>query len=62
MSWKQLLVDGDSSYVRLDKKYDLSAIPVWLLFDANNKLLDHQVGMSVDKNAIDKRVAAQINK
>lgn len=62
MSWKQLLVDGDSSSVKLDKKYDLSAIPVWLLFDTKNKLLDHQVGVSLDKNSIDKRVAAQITK
>jgi thiol-disulfide isomerase/thioredoxin len=60
MPWKQFLLASDTSRVTLDKQYDLTSIPVWLLFDAQNRLIDQQVGMNTDENAVDKRVAARI--
>ena len=62
MPWDQFLVEGDTSYVKLDKKYNLSAIPVWLLLDSAGFLLDRQMGMSTDENAINQRVMAQLTK
>jgi thiol-disulfide isomerase/thioredoxin len=47
MPWDQLLVNDTDSFVKLDKKYNLQAIPVWVLFDQNNKLIHKQIGMSV---------------
>lgn len=62
MPWNQYLVDSDSSFIKLDKKYNLQAIPVWVLLDANNNLIDQRVGMSEGDDAIDQRVAAHITK
>jgi thiol-disulfide isomerase/thioredoxin len=60
MPWNQFLLANDTSRVTLDKQYDLTSIPVWLLFDAQNRLIDQHLGMETDENAIDKRVAAHI--
>ncbi|GAB3751141.1 TlpA family protein disulfide reductase [Spirosoma pomorum] len=60
MPRKQFLLANHTSRVTLDKQYDLTSIPVWLLFDAQNKLIDKHVGIKMGENAIDKRVAALI--
>jgi thiol-disulfide isomerase/thioredoxin len=60
MPWKQYLLPRDTSFAMLEKQYTLTAVPLWLLFDAQNRLIDQQVGMNTDENAVDKRVAARI--
>ncbi|MEO6283189.1 MAG: TlpA disulfide reductase family protein [Dyadobacter sp.] len=58
MPWSQLLMTRDSSFVKLDKKYNLNAIPVWVLLDSQGKLIDKQVGLHQGKDAIDYKVAS----
>jgi thiol-disulfide isomerase/thioredoxin len=58
MPWLQLLMTRDSSFVKLDKKYNLNAIPVWVLLDSQGKLIDKQVGLHQGKDAIDYKVAS----
>jgi thiol-disulfide isomerase/thioredoxin len=60
MPWKQYLIPRDTSFAMLERQYNLTAVPLWLLFDAQNKLIDQHLGMEMDENAIDKRVAALI--
>lgn len=62
MPWKQLLVQRDSSYAKLDKKYNLQTIPLWLLFDADNKLIDKEIGVKEGKDAIDQKIIAHISR
>ena len=62
MPWEQYLVNQGTSFARLDRKYRLNAVPLWLLFDSGNKLLDYGLGTEEGKDAIDKRVAAMISK
>ncbi|MEO6684391.1 MAG: TlpA disulfide reductase family protein [Dyadobacter sp.] len=62
MPWTLLLVPRDSSYTKLDKKYNLQTIPLWLLFDADNKLLDKEIGIREGKDAIDQKVSAHIGR
>jgi len=62
MPWSQYLVNQDISFARLDRKYKLNAVPLWLLFNSKNKLLDYGLGMNEGKDAIDKRVSAMISK
>ncbi|WAC09472.1 TlpA family protein disulfide reductase [Dyadobacter pollutisoli] len=56
MPWSQFIANRDSSFTKLDKKYNLQSIPVWLLFDSNHNLIARQVGYDQGKNAIDKKV------
>ena len=58
MPWTQLLLRRDSSFVKFDKKYNLSVIPVWLLFNREGKLIAQQVGLGMGKDAIDTKVAS----
>lgn len=60
MPWKQLLVPRDSSYTKLDEKYNLQTIPLWLLFDSDNQLIDKDLGIREGKDAIDLKVLAHI--
>jgi thiol-disulfide isomerase/thioredoxin len=60
MPWSQLLMTRDSSFIKLDKKYNLNAIPVWVLLDSQGKLIDKQVGLHQGKDAIDYKVASYI--
>jgi thiol-disulfide isomerase/thioredoxin len=62
MPWSQLLLKQDSSFVKFDRKYDLKAIPVWVLVDGQGKTIARQVGYSDGENAIDKRVITYLNK
>jgi thiol-disulfide isomerase/thioredoxin len=60
MPWSQLLMTRDSSFVKLDKKYNLNAIPIWVLLDSHGKLIDKQVGLYQGKDAVDYKVASYI--
>ncbi|WP_031526704.1 TlpA disulfide reductase family protein [Dyadobacter crusticola] len=62
MPWSQFLALADSSRIKLDKKYNLQSIPVWVLLDSDNKLVERQVGYDTGKNSIDRKVAAQLAK
>ncbi len=62
MPWTQLLVANDVASAQLDKAYGLRAVPVWLLFDPNRKLIERQVGMSVGDSSVDRRVAMLLAK
>lgn len=61
MPWKQLLLKRDSSYVKLDKQYDLNAVPVWIMVDANGKIMAKHVGLEEGEDAIDKKVTRLIS-
>lgn len=58
MPWAQMLLRRDSSFVKFNKKYNLNAIPVWLLFNPKGKLIAQQVGLRMGKDAIDNQVAS----
>ncbi|MFD1144280.1 thioredoxin-like domain-containing protein [Larkinella insperata] len=60
MPWNQFIASRDTSFIKLNKKYDLRAIPVWVLFDSENNLIDKQVGMDEGENSVDRRVAGLI--
>jgi thiol-disulfide isomerase/thioredoxin len=60
MPWSQFLALSDSSRIKLDKKYNLQSIPVWILLDSEGKLVDRQVGYDTGKNSIDRKVAARL--
>ncbi len=62
MPWTQLLVANDIASAQLDKAYGLRAVPVWLLFDPNRKLIERQVGMSTGDSSIDRHVARLLAK
>ncbi|MDQ6480022.1 TlpA disulfide reductase family protein [Dyadobacter sp. LHD-138] len=58
MPWPQYLVHDETSLAKLSKKYQLETIPVWLLFDSENRLIDRQVGYSEGADGIEKKVEA----
>lgn len=58
MPWKQFLLPLGETYAMLDKKYNLQAIPVWVLLDGSGKVVDQHVGYDPGKNAVDLKVAA----
>jgi thiol-disulfide isomerase/thioredoxin len=62
MSWTQALLKRDSSYIKFDKKFGLSSIPVWVLFDKNGKAIAQHMGLEEGDEAIDKKVVAYLNK
>lgn len=62
MPWSQRLLKRDSTFIKFDKKYDLNAIPVWVLFDKNGEMITKQVGMEDGENAVDQKVARLIGK
>lgn len=57
MPWSQMLLRRDSSFVKFDKKYDLNAIPMWLLLDSKGEVVSRQVGYDKGENAVDQKVA-----
>lgn len=61
MAWPQMLLRRDSSFTKFDKKYDLSAIPVSLLFDSQGNLVTRQLGIATGANAIDHKLARLIS-
>jgi thiol-disulfide isomerase/thioredoxin len=61
MPWSQFVVD-EESMAQLDKKYNLKSIPVWILLDRENNLIERQVGYETGKGSIDRKVAAQLAK
>ncbi|MCF0072441.1 AhpC/TSA family protein [Dyadobacter sp. CY261] len=56
MPWDQLLVADASSIARLDKEYDISAIPVWILLDSKGKLIMRHMGYEEGKDGVDGQV------
>lgn len=56
MPWKQLLVADASSMAMLDKEYDMSAIPVWVLLDANGKLIRRHMGNEEGEGGVNDQV------
>ncbi|MCE7061004.1 TlpA disulfide reductase family protein [Dyadobacter sp. CY343] len=60
MPWSQFLALADSSRIKLDKRYNLQSIPVWILLDGENNLVERQVGYETGKNSIDRKVAARL--
>jgi thiol-disulfide isomerase/thioredoxin len=47
MQWPQMLLERDSSFTKFDKKYNLDAIPLSLLFDSQGKLVSRQLGIEI---------------
>lgn len=60
MPWKQYLIQDENALSKLDKKYHLESIPVWLLFDENHQLIDRQVGYSPGADGIEEKVEAHL--
>ncbi|SEI87538.1 Thiol-disulfide isomerase or thioredoxin [Dyadobacter sp. SG02] len=58
MPWKQFLLPLGETYAKLDKKYNLQTIPIWVLLDGNGKVIDQHVGYNTGENALDLKVAA----
>jgi thiol-disulfide isomerase/thioredoxin len=58
MSWNQFLVSDPASLVILDKKYDLAAIPVWVLLDRKGKLIKRRMGYEEGANGIEAEVSS----
>lgn len=52
MPWSQFIVD-EETVVQLDKKYNLQSIPLWLLFDSENNLIQRKVGYGVEEESVD---------
>lgn len=61
MPWPQMLLRRDSSFTKFDKKYDLSAIPVSLLFDPQGKLVSRQLGIATGRESIEHKIAGLIS-
>lgn len=61
MPWNQMLLRRDSSFTKLDKKYNLSAIPVSLLFDPQGKLISRQLGIATGEKSIDRKIGGLIS-
>lgn len=57
MPWPQLVADKPGSFAQLDKKYDLKAIPVWLLFGPDHKLVKRYMGQGEGENSVDYQVS-----
>ncbi|GAB2527933.1 thioredoxin-like domain-containing protein [Spirosoma aerophilum] len=57
MMWSQLTTDKTTSFAQLDKKYNLNAIPVWLLFSPDHKLVARSVGQGEGENSVDYQVS-----
>jgi thiol-disulfide isomerase/thioredoxin len=57
MPWPQLVADKPGSFAQLDKKYDLKAIPVWLLFSPDHKLMKRSMGQEEGENSVDYQVS-----
>jgi hypothetical protein len=60
MPWKQFLTSDSPSLVILDKKYDLNAIPVWILLDGQGKLIKRHMGFEGGANGLDVQVRGLI--
>ena len=56
MPWDQFLVGRDDSYVKLDKKYNIQSIPVWILLDENNKLIERKMGLDTEEEVMEQVV------
>lgn len=56
MPWKQLLVADAPSMALLDKAYDLSAVPVWILLDANGRLIRRRMGYEEGEGGADEQI------
>ncbi|ADB40647.1 TlpA disulfide reductase family protein [Spirosoma linguale] len=61
MPWPQLVADNPSSFVQLDKKYDLKLIPVCLLFGPDHKLVKRYEGRGEGENSVDYQVSNLLN-
>lgn len=57
MPWPQLVADKPGSFAQLDKKYNLNAIPVWLLFSPDHKLMKRSMGQGEGENSVDYQVS-----
>jgi thiol-disulfide isomerase/thioredoxin len=60
MSWSQYVV-RDTAQAVLDKKFELSRIPVWVLLDDKNRVVHRQLGYEEGKNGIFSKVSALIH-
>jgi thiol-disulfide isomerase/thioredoxin len=61
MPWAQYLIHDAPSLAKLNKKYQLETIPLWLLFDSQNTLIDRHVGYSKGPEGIDTQVENHLN-
>jgi hypothetical protein len=52
------LVSDPASLIILDKKYDLAAIPVWVLLDRKGKLIKRRMGYEEGANGIEAEVSS----
>lgn len=57
MMWPQLTTDKTTSFAQLDKQYNLNAIPIWLLFDRDHKLVKRYMGQGEGENSVDYQVS-----
>lgn len=56
MPWQQLLVADAAASGTLDRAYDLSAIPVWILLDVKGKLLRRHAGYQEGEGSVEEEV------
>ncbi|MCE7065135.1 TlpA disulfide reductase family protein [Dyadobacter sp. CY326] len=52
MAWNQFVAD-EETIAQLDKKYDLKSIPLSLLFDKENNLIQRKLGYGVEEESVD---------
>ena len=60
MPWQQYLLNDTDSFTKLNKKYQLEAIPVWALFGPDNQLIEKRVGYTTGEGSIENAVAAKL--
>lgn len=60
MPWSQYLLTEETSFTKLNKKYQLEAIPVWILFGPNNEFIEKRVGYLEGERSIENSVSARL--